>query len=652
MTLFKQIGLTVFAFLLILLITVMFLNFSSSKNFIQNQLYSNAEDTAASLALSLSGVVNEEDSITTMETMIAAIYDRGYYESIKLYDPDKKVLIAKSQKVVVKDVPEWFIAFADLHAPAASSEVSGGWTAFGTIEVKSHVGHAYTQLWQIFLELINTFVILGFLFMLFLSLIIKMILRSLQAIEKQAIAIQSNDFIINEKTPYTLELRHVVKAMNSMVLKVKDIFDKEAESLRKYHELLYTDMQTKLYNRRYLSMKLSSFLDADSLSSQGSFVLFSFAEYEQAKKQLGYVACEKITKETAALLQAFCVPYEDSLAIRMNEEDFALLLPNVKLSDIEESLRTLMKDIYSVIEREEIPDNFRMSAGAIVYTPDDTQKTLFSRADFELAKAKSIQSCCAIEFGESKSNEGLVLGKNEWMSMINASLEENMLKIAAQKVIHSKTKQVLHQEVYLRLLDEKGIVYNAGYFMPVLMNLGLTNAVDKHVIELTLFYAKQGKLGDAVAINIATDFLKDQENMQWLREKIRIFFQTSDTKLSFEASKYGVVKNIELFIEFSLMLKHFGYGFGVDNFTIGSEGLQYLQKIKPSYIKANKSFFLDLEKDQNSGAGDSLMILTKSLGIDLIATALENHDELDKMKAQEVNFLQGSIIQEPEIIGT
>lgn len=651
MTLFKQIGLTVFTFLMVLLITVMFLNFSSSKSFIQNQLYANAEDTAASLALSLGSVVNEDDAVTTMETMIAAIYDRGYYESIILYDPDKKVILSKSQKVLVKDVPQWFIHFAKLSAPAATSEVSGGWIPFGTIAVKSHVGHAYEQLWGIFLELINTFAILGLIFMLLLFLIIKMILRSLGTIEKQAIAIQSNDFIINEKIPSTVELRHVVTAMNRMIITVKDIFDKEAQALKKYHELLYTDTQTKLYNRRYLSMKISSFLEADSLSAQGSFVLFSFIEYESAKKQLGYVSCEKIVQAQATLMQAFIVPYEDSLAVRMNEEDFALLLPNVKLDEIKDSLKALMTKMGEVIMSQNTSSSLSISAGAIEYTPEDTQKSLFSRADFELSKAKTVKECCSIEFGSDQLEKGLVLGKNEWITMINTSLEENMLKIARQKVINADDHSILHEELYLRLLDQQGNVYNAGYFMPVLINLDLTDSVDKHVIELTMFHAKNHRLGQAVAVNIAADFLKNQANLQWLREKIKNFSSECDVMLNFEASSYNILKNMELFQEFSLMLKHFGYRLGIDNFTIGSEGLEYLQKLKPAYLKASKSFFLDLNSEQNSGASESLAILTKSLGIKLIATSIENQEELEKIKALRLEYLQGSIIEVPEIVG-
>ena len=88
MSLFKQITFTISLFLLIVLGTVLVLNFQSSQKFIQDQLHSSAEDTAASLALALSGVLgkesSEEEMLSEMDTMIAAIFDRGYYASIFL----------------------------------------------------------------------------------------------------------------------------------------------------------------------------------------------------------------------------------------------------------------------------------------------------------------------------------------------------------------------------------------------------------------------------------------------------------------------------------------------------------------------------------------------------------------------------------------
>lgn len=654
MSLFKQITVSISLFLLIILVSIMFLNFQSSQKFIQDQLYSSAEDTAASLALALTGVLHREKSeseiLSEMDTMIAAIYDRGYYQRISLYNDDK-VLIVKHSDIVVKSVPKWFVKHVALEAKAAHSEVSGGWNTFGIVEVSSHVGHAYVQLWNIFINLLKTFLLMAFGFLLLLGLMLKIILRSLKAVEYQAKAIENHDFYLTEKVPFTTEFKHVVRAMNHMVSKVKVIFDKEAESLKKYHELLYTDTQTKLYNRRYLSMMLNNCFEADSLNAQGSFVLFSFEDLEKAKTTLGYVALESLLVLLADMIEAIAVSYDNAVAARMNESDFALLLPQVSFEDVEDELITMLKHMQKLFEDSGVLPDLHVSAGAISYTPDDTIKSLFSRADFELAKAK-IKEANIIEFGKNNVQEGIVLGKHEWIKMFNTSVEEHMLKVASQKVISVDDESILHEELYIRMIDHGGTIHNAGYFMPVLANLKLTDNVDKHVVNLALHHSNKALLSSSVAINISSDFLKSPKNLEWIEEKVNAFIKISPFKLHFEASRFAVIQNSELFTIFSQMLKSYGCSFGIDNFSIDSSGLDYLKVIKPAYIKANCSFFFDLNEDENSSsASDSLSIVSNSLGIILIATAVEEKANIKKLKKIGVNYVQGSAIDIPEILG-
>ena len=653
MSLFKQIGLSISLFLFIVLATIMFLNFQSSQKFIQDQLHSSAEDTAASLALALSGVLSKQSSeseiFSEMDTMIAAIYDRGYYETISL-KRGTEVLNEKHIDVIVKDVPLWFVDAVTLKADAASSDVSGGWNAFGTIEVTSHVGHAYVQLWDIFIDLIETFSIMAFIFLALLGLMLKMILRSLKDVEYQAKAIENHDFPMNDKVPFTTEFKHVVSAMNNMVGKVKVIFDKEAESLKKYHELLYTDTATKLYNRRYLSMTLNSYLEADSLNAQGSFLLFSFEDLEKAKTILGYVALESLLVVLAEKLEAITAPYDGAMAARMNSSDFALLLPQVKLEDLEKPLQVMIDEMVILFQEAKVEKDMFVSGGAIAYSAEDNIKTLFSRADFELAKAKVKQSS-VIEFGLHAVTEGIVFGKEEWIEMFNTSLEEHMLKVASQKVSHVNKNEILHEELFLRMVDASGAVHNAGYFMPVLVNLKLTDEVDKHVVSLALHHIEKERINDDVAINISASFLKDSNNVAWLATVLSAFSKKSKIGINFEATRFSVVQNSDIFTRFSQLLKRLGYRFGIDNFSIDSQGLDYLKRVKPAYIKANKSFFFDLNVDGDTTASDSLSIITDSLGIKLIATEVEQMSDINKLKDIGVNYVQGSAIDTPVILG-
>jgi len=650
MTLFKQIA-AIFAFsLLIILGTVMWLNFKTANDFVQGQLLSTAEDTATSLGLSLSPVADYDDT-STMETMINAIFDRGYYESITLRDMDDVILLEKKQPVVVKDIPTWFIDFIDLQTPLASTQISTGWTMFGQLSVRAHPGHAYMQLWQTLIEISKSFAMLSIAILALLYFLLKIILRALVRVEEQALAIKKNDFIVQDKIPFTTEFKNVVIAMNSMIVKVKEIFDKEAESLRKYHEILYTDSVTKLYNRRYLLIKLSNYQNAHSEVSQGSFMLLSFNGIDEAKKILGYVKLEGLLKNIANILKVKTEPMHDSVVARMNNSDFAILIPAIGIDDTKDLFKTILDEIIDEFSNEELDDSSYVSIGAVGYTPDDTTKTLFSKADFSLAAAK-VKRTNAIDYGKSDESS-LVLGKEEWMKMISASMDENMLKVAVQPVVTiDDDSEIYHDEVYLRLVDEKDKIYNAGYFMPMLINLNLTDDVDRHVVELAMHHIKKMKEIKSLAINIAASFISNASNMHWLREKLYSFSSESNVILCFESSNFSILKNLDIFTELAKMVQARGYKFGIDNFSSDSSDMSYLQQIKPNYIKADKSYLIDLQYSEDGGmSNEALFILTKSLNIDIIATAVETEDQKEKLKKMEILYFQGSLVAEPKILG-
>jgi len=651
MTLFKQIA-AIFAFsLIIILSTVMWLNFKTANDFVQGQLLSTAEDTATSLGLSLSPVADYEDT-STMETMINAIFDRGYYESITLVDMDGNVLLEKKQTVVVKDIPTWFIDFIALQTPLASTQISTGWTMFGELSVRAHPGHAYMQLWQTLIEIGKSFAILSAAILFLLYFVLKIILRALVRVEEQALAIKQNDFIVQEKIPFTTEFKNVVIAMNSMIVKVKEIFDKEAESLRKYHEVLYTDGVTKLYNRRYLLIKLSNYQNAHNELSQGSFMLLSFNGIDEAKKILGFVKLENVLKNIASILKNDIEQFHDSVVARMNNSDFAILIPSVNIDDSKNVFSKMLEDIVEEFKANEIDSNTSyISIGAVGYTPDDTTKTLFSKADFSLAAAK-VKRTHAIEYGKSEENS-LVLGKEEWMKMISASMDENMLKVAVQPVVTiDDNAEIYHDEVYLRLVDEKDKIYNAGYFMPMLINLNLTDEVDRHVVELAMHHINKMSEIKSLAINIAAGFISNASNMHWLREKLYSFSAESKVILCFESSNFAILKNLDIFTELAKMVQARGYKFGIDNFSSDSSDMSYLQKIKPNYIKADKSYLIDLQYSDDGGmSNEALFILTKSLNIDIIATAVETSEQKEKLKKMDILYFQGSLVAEPKILG-
>ncbi|MDD5052926.1 MAG: LapD/MoxY N-terminal periplasmic domain-containing protein [Sulfuricurvum sp.] len=646
MSLFKQLVVMLSLFLGVILVSVMILNFKSATEFVQNQLYTDAKNTAHSLGLSLSKVADTSDT-SSMEAMINAIYDSGYYERIGLIDIDGKDVYVRETDVKVSDVPAWFIKMVPIHSVSAKSDIMIGWNRFGTLDVSGHTGNAYRQLYSTLIDLVKTFFIIGIVVFTFLYLLLSLSLKSLKRIREQANAIIDNEFIIENKIPFTTEFRSVTVAMNAMVAKVKDIFDRENETLRRYHELLYKDSETALHNRRYLTAKLPDYLQSDASLSSGVFVLVSLDEIDRFKREKGYeqynILISSIAKEINAKLGAF----PNVLIARLNESDFFIAIPSSEQAAVIHQVEIFMIQIRQVMDRmdKELTGYLIVGCGIGNYSESDTLKSLFSRADHAVTQAK-LSGNFKIDINDNSDNT-LVLGREEWRHELLQSLEESRIILAFQSVVeqHSDTLNVIHEEIFLRLLDKEGTIHTAGYFIPIATSLGLIDTLDRYMIEKVLRHIREHNPITPLAINLSGDFVKKYANIQWLRVQLEAFHRQNDLVLWFEVSNTIAIHELEAVSAISAMVKMFGYHFGIDHFTIPETGAYYLQAIRPDYVKANSAYLQDMLFDKDTGKSrESFNNVIRSLGIFIIAINIEDAKDIDHLKALGIERFQGSHI--------
>ncbi len=646
MSLFKQLSIMLTLFLGIILASVMILNFKTATEFVQNQLYTDAKNTSHSLGLSLSKVADPEDT-STMDTMINAIFDSGYYELIILKDMDGKILYERKTDIVVSDVPSWFIGTVPIKSSTASSDIMMGWSRFGTLEVRGHTGNAYRQLYSTLIELVKTFLILGAIVFAFLYLLLSLSLKSLKRIGDQAKGIIKNQFIFEDKIPFTTEFRSVTVAMNAMVGKVKDIFEREDETLKRYHELLYKDAETKLYNRRYLVAKLPDYLQADTLFSAGVYALFSFDELDRLKKELGYESYRSLLASFSNSLNDEFASDPQTLIARLNESDFFVVIPSKESSEVITRLEKLMTLLYQEVIRENelILEYLVVGCSVGNYTENDTLKSLFSRADYSVTQAKLRQNFSIDINVEGK--DSLILGREEWRNELLLSLEESRMLLAFQSVLsmNNGETEVLHEEIFLRLLDKEGTIHSAGYFLPIATSLGLIDMLDRYMITQVLKYLKEQNQTTSMAVNLSGDFVKKYANIEWLKIQLEIFSRTNRTQLWFEVSNSIALSELEAVQSLCKTVKHLGHHFGIDHFVLPESGALYLQAIDPDYIKSNAGYLQDMMLDGETGnTRESLNNLVKSLGISIVAIMIENSEQMEALKNLGITRFQGSFV--------
>ena len=216
MSLTKQFSIGFLVVLMLVFFGTVYINVNSFRTYIEDQLNSHAQDTATSLGLSISPYVGDESTLPIVETMVNAIFDSGYYQSIVLKDMDGTVLLAKENPPAPQSVPDWFRELFPLQPPVAETEINSGWNIAGTMTVKSHPDKGYAQLWQNAQDTFRFTLLLFIIGSALLYAVLRIIITPIFAVVSASERISARDFSEIDDVPKTKKLNLMVRAINKM----------------------------------------------------------------------------------------------------------------------------------------------------------------------------------------------------------------------------------------------------------------------------------------------------------------------------------------------------------------------------------------------------------------------------------------------------
>lgn len=634
MSLFKQIQILITLLLLASLIIVLKINFDNAREFTARQLFNSGKNTANVLALSLS--LQPLDSVF-LETSINAMFDGGYFEEITLISQAGGDLFKRNEKIIVDGVPPGFIEFIDLQIPVAAAQVTDGWSILGTLQVKAHSGASYLKLWETFKQLALLFVLLGGVSILISSLILRYLMQSLVLIQHQAEAISHNEFIINPSIPGTPELKKVVIAMNTMVEKVQTIYNRQLEHLKKYQELNFKDTRTGLHNRKFLVKQLDHFLDSDNEKACGHVILLSLVGIETMSISPEHTLLNSFYHKLAKVLKKETLAVADAVVAQLPRHEFAYLLPNCnREKGLAIATETLNHFRQLIARQPEFSDSVCVYGGVAPYDHGDDLGSVLSKTDYALSMAKSGPSG-TVEAFRGECNQA-VPGKFEWKTMIEEAFSQDRFILTAQPVMADSEE--LHKEIYVNLIDSQGVQHNAGYFMPMVITLGLAVRLDQYVLERSVAHLSENS-ESVLAVNITTEFCRDRMAFLWFRQFLAAG-KSATKNIVFEIHENTLVQYSDICLDLAGLIKGMDYELGIDQFSISDIALGLLKDLKPHYLKVEQGYLLDSENPGGTDAVlNSLITITDSLDIKLIAVKIENEAQRLALAAKNINCFQG-----------
>ncbi len=635
MTLFKQMALAISLIIIVMLGSVMLINYQSAKKDMIQGLYETTVNNISSLTNRLADA--GEDSATIVST-IDAEFDSGYYKMIEFKSNNGSSDYLQLDNDPVEGIPLWFINFSDINLESVSADVSSGWSMIGVVSVTGDSGIVYKALYKMFINLLYIFSVSVFITLLLLSIMLHFVLKPLYRVQRQAEAILKNEFIIQQEVPYTTEFKDVVKGMNSMVKKVEDIFLKANEAAKRNRELLYNDPTTKLFNRRYLILKLPDLIKEENKTNGGTIIFIALSGAEALNRALGRKKADDMFLEIADIFNNACKEYENRVISRVNGTEFMLMIPDCS-ADNAMSIATQIDTNFSKIitDKQLNAQEIYVDIGLYRYRPNVTTGDLLTRADNALSNAKA-DSEENIYLFEEKDDEN-AMGKEQWRSIIEESIDNNYFSLKFWPTLNTKTKTVEHQVMTFTIDAGEDKKYFYGDFIAPAINLGLVSKM--YIITLQdLIISRHKELDSSIcSIRLSNEFIKDSNSFDALSTLFAKHAKQLKFQLSFEVTDSFAIHNTVAVKSFVELFSKYGFSFGINSFTGESSDFSYLKELNPKFIKADCAFLLDQSEDSMS----ALQVVTDSLGINIVATFVKETEELEKLQGMHINSVQGPI---------
>ena len=635
MTLFKQIALLVSLIIMSMLGAVMYINYTESKKSMVESLYETTVNNIATLTESLSQASEDE---ALLVTTIDAAFDSGYYRSIEYKSNVSDFHYKQIDNDPIEGVPSWFVEHTTIEIPKVRADVSYGWGIVGEVQVLGDVGVVYKSLYKMVTNLLYLFVVIVVISLVVLSILLHFVLKPLKEIQKQAEAIINNQFIIQEKEPYTAEFKDVVKGMNSMVKKVEDIFDKANESAKRNRELLYKDPVTKLYNRRYLMLKLQELIQLENSIDGGTSMFISLNSIETLNQTLGRQNAEEFLISLGRIFEESCRGYEDALIARVNELDFALIIPSCEESEAHAIVSEINRDFNILCEKNGVDSSvIFINCGMFRYKSNATMGDVLVKTDSSLTKAKANEDTNSYFYKENDDKNAL--GKDQWRSIIEEAIAEKGIKLKFYAAVDQETRSLNHKVMTFIIQTKENKSYYFGDFIAPAINFGLVTQMFLVSIRELLSQQEERLTGSTCSVRLSNEFMKDVHSLDALSEILKKDIKKIDFNLVFEVSNSFAIHNPQLVKSFVTMFRKYNVAFGINSFTGESHDLTYLKELSPAFLKIDASYLLD----QPEEAMSALQVMSDSLGIKIVATFVQNNDEVEKLARMNISLLQGPV---------
>ncbi|HEY8119407.1 MAG TPA: EAL domain-containing protein [Methylophilaceae bacterium] len=410
------------------------------------------------------------------------------------------------------------------------------------------------------------------------------------------------------------------------------------------------DALTLLPNRALLQERVEqALLRAKRGHSRIAVLFIDLDRFKVINDTLGHQAGDMLLQEAARRLKE-CLRISDTVA-RQGGDEFVVLVED--FADIQ-YLNAVARKIMHVLAQPFILLNQELyvtaSIGVSVYPEDGIDLfSLLKNADVAMYRAKE-HGRNTFHFYAAGSNVHSV----ERLALENSmrrALDRKEFVMYYQAKVDLRTQQIVGAEALLRWNHPDLGLIQPAEFIPLAEETGLIISIGAWVLQESCreAYGWQGIAGRPVrvGVNLSARQFRDEGLHETIASALAESGLTADC-LELEITESMIMHNAE---RATAMLEHFrelGAHVLIDDFGTGYSSLGYLKHFTIDALKIDQSFVRDIPQDSDDVAiTQAIIAMARSLDIKVVAEGVENMLQLQFLRQQGCDQMQGYLYSKP-----
>lgn len=408
------------------------------------------------------------------------------------------------------------------------------------------------------------------------------------------------------------------------------------------------DALTGLLNRAALREQMDRALAHMQQQQQGTLTIhiLDLDGFKHVNDTLGHAAGDNLLKELAGRLKSSL--RETDIVARLGGDEFAIIQTDTR-DQREEAIALAVKTL-EIVAKPFVLDGQEVSVGtsigiALAPANGTDAAELLKKADLALYRVKSEGRNSFSFFEEDLSEKATT--RLQLINDMRAALSRNEFELHYQPLFDTRTSRLCGMEALVRWRHPLAGLLYPDQFIGIAEETGLMEPLGQWILQKACADAVSWPENIKVAVNLSAGQFRSGALFDLILCAL-VDSGLPPERLELEITESLLLQGKESNVLVIQQLKNIGITIALDDFGTGYASLSYLLLFPFDKIKIDKSFTQGLlARSECVAVVASIFTLARGLGITVTAEGVETDAQLELLRVQGVNYVQGYLFGRP-----